>query len=588
MDVLNKKSLLLTIIALCLMIGFGQTVSAGGVPEVLKEMPADSMVVIATHSLDKISPKINAFAGQLGLSTPGLNVEDMLWQQLGLMGLVDPAGGFGLCIRDIMQGKNAAVGYIPVNNTQQAIEALKNPIPQNTPLPGDIHLTMFGTYVKPSGKYLLMAANPEILSTISASAKGVKLNSVAQEVFSQSDEAAFINLATLMPMAKGMIMMGAMSDPEIQKHPCLGQIITMMSERVGEIQDVSIGINVDQTGINLKIYLQSQSGTTLSKYLSNHPATNLSRLAGLPGQNYILAGTMNLDKRIFIDPANAIIDAVAADTTLSDKVKPSDLEELKNLFTKMAVTKGGFGMYMPTASTSAPAPGFKQIIIGNFENARDCMKHYDEMCSLITRISTQAGFPIVMSYKKSAGEANGVTYDELTTDMSQLPMSEQEKQGMAAVYGGQMAFVQQIAFLDDNLFVSTSGAGTINEALTLAKNKSAGLSSQANITNVAGNLPDKANVIIFVDINKYMQFVMQMMKASVPQEQMMPMMMMAGIFSQVKGTVGATVLLEDGTIKNEAYLPIDMIQSLVQIGQMMGGGMGPGGMPPSGPPPGSF
>jgi hypothetical protein len=582
-----STTLLTMMILLTANLGLAQTSPSGSQePAVLKEMPADSAVVIACYSIDSLSKKLNLFAQQIGMLEPGspAKVEEVIWQQWGLTGMIDASAGFGVCISDITNANETTIMFLPVldgNSAMQSIGAVE--VAGST----DIRQVPMGPVVKMAGRYLMMAENAEILNALGQKPKGVKLSSSAVEIFAKSDVAVTINLAGLMPKVKEKILKEMTSDPEIQKHPSIVKVINMATDRLSELQSASVGILLGEEGVNLKTNVQAAPNSTLAKYLSNHPTTDISKLAKLPGQNFILAGAVNFDKKMFVDMAGAVIDAIAGDPSLSEKINQADLKELKALLPQMCNSVGTVAMYAPGVAAD-PGAVPKQIIIGDFEDTKQAMESYGQMCSLITKISTQAGFPIKMTYKKAAGEIDGVSYDEITTDMSEFPMPDEAKQGMTAAYGGQPQFSQQFALLADNTLVMGMGQDALKEAIALVKNKTTGLDKNPEIIKAAKNLPSRANALFLVDVGKYMQMASGIVQAQMQaqgDQGMNPMVMISMMLGQIKESVGASLILEDGTIKGEVAIPIDMIKSAAQMVQMMmgaamGSQMPPGQMPP--------
>ena len=567
-------------------------------PVVLKEMPADAMVVVACRSLSDFSQKIGAFVQKLGVmppQTPPVNIEQMLSGELKLAGKINGAGSFGLCILDVMAADKTLVAFVPVHNATEAMKALNTTAVEGV---SNVFKAEEGFFLKSAGKYLLLGENAGILTSIGQMSKGVKLNPAARKLFAESDVAAAINLTTLMPIARGMIMGEVMANEEIQKHPSLPKIINMALDRMVELQGAVVGGLLGDNGISLKFNLQAAEGSTLAKYLSNHPTTDVSRLAAVPDGRFIMAGTYKFDPRLVIDPVNAIVDAVAADASLSEKVDADALKKLKSVITRLysLCGSGAQGSYLP--NTAAPTSGVLPNMIGinSYQgNVGEITKLLAQACPLLTDILNKAGLTLPITYKSNAGEAGGLSYDEVSIDLSKLPLPPDTIQAMGYMYGADAAAMKwYYCKSGSNKMISAMNPALLNEGAALLKSGSA-LGNNADITEVAGELPSKANAYAFIHVGNYIQFTASMMQSQMqaqmkiqgnqqPNPMMGMMSMMGMMFSQVKGSVGVCCILDEGGANMEVLVPHSLIQNAANtVKMMMGGMMGgmgqPGGQP---------
>ncbi|MCK4628935.1 MAG: hypothetical protein KAT56_08015, partial [Sedimentisphaerales bacterium] len=396
----------------------------------------------------------------------------------------------------------------------------------------------------------------------------------------------------------GMIMGEVMANEEIQKHPSVPKIINMAMDRMVELQGVAVGGLLGDKGISLKYNIQAVKGSTLAKYLSNHPTTDVSGLAAVPDGRFIMAQCYKFNPRLLIDPVNAIIDAVAADASLSEKVDAAALKKLKTVISSLysLCSSGVSGGYLP--NTAAPAGGAmpNMVAINSYQgNVGEIMDLLAQACPLLTDILNKAGLTLPIIYKSNAGEVGGLSYDELSVDLSKLPLPPEAMQAFTSnpMWGTGAAMKWYYCKSGSNKMISAMNPALLNEGVTLLKSGS-GLSNNADITEVAGELPRQANAYAFINVGNYVQLAVSMMQAQAQAQAQMktqdnqqpnPMMgmmsMMGTMFSQIKGSVGVCYILADDGANMEIFVPHSLIQNAANTVKMMMGGM-MGGMPPGG------
>ncbi|MCK4627425.1 MAG: hypothetical protein KAT56_00405, partial [Sedimentisphaerales bacterium] len=189
MDVKSKTLVIFTstLILLAAVLMPAATAVGAELPAVLKEMPADAMVVVACHSLSDFSQKVGAFVQKLGImppEAPPINLEQMLSGKFDLAGKINGAGSFGICVLDVMTANEMTVIFVPVHNAAEAMKALNATAVEGV---SNVFKSEKSGFLKPTGKYLLLAENAEILTLLERIPKGVKLNPAAHKLFAESD-----------------------------------------------------------------------------------------------------------------------------------------------------------------------------------------------------------------------------------------------------------------------------------------------------------------------------------------------------------------------------------------------------------------
>jgi len=596
MSIMKKKS----VAVLMLVLGAGvcllpmQTASAQpALPAVLKDMPSGAMAVVACRSLDALSAKVDVFAHQLNIlpQEQSLNIAQILGAKFGLADQLDGAAGIGLCIMNLASVEETAVAFLPVRNTGSAIQALGAQALADSP---NIYKSDMGVFIKSMGRYLIFGGNPEILKSLDNMPKGIKLNAAAEKIFSKTDLAGTVTLATLMPMAKAAIMGHVANEPNLQEYPALKSIITMAVDRIAELHGATLGASLGQQGLSLNMNLQAVDASVLASYLANHPTTDISGLSALPGGKYMTASVYRLDNRVIADPLNCIMDTLAQDTAMQEKMDTASLSKLKTVLNRLFSLSqvGAEGSYLPQSGPPMTGSTPNIMIVNTYSgNTDQICRNIAEACPLVTNILTKTGLTLPVTYQSNAGKTGSYSYDQLTIDLSKLPLPPEAMMTLGSLFSeGGMKFY--LCKTGTNKMVTAMNPSALQEGINLIKNQP-GLNQDAQIKEVAQNLAPQANAYSFINFSNYIQFVMANMQAQMQamskaqgnQAQPNPMMGMMGMFgmmfSQVQGTVGVSATLADGGANMEIFVPKSLIQSVVNIGMMMQGG-GPGGPSSSG------
>ncbi len=126
----------------------------------------------------------------------------------------------------------------------------------------------------------------------------------------------------------------------------------------------------------------------------------------------------------------------------------------------------------------------------------------------------------------------------------------------------------------------------LGETAKIDSQKTMSLNKTPDIAKMAAVLKPGANAYLCLNISEYIKIATSMMQAQAADNQemagqmAMPMMMM-GMFSQINGTIGSSISLDDGYIQTTGFIPNELIQSVVQMGVMMEQQMGGGQEPAS-------
>ena len=477
--------------------------------DILQEMPQDAQLVVLTKPLDGISTKADRLVKMLGLPLAPpeeqINIAQLLGMALageGLMVEIDSTRPLGLAAPQLENLDKMPLIYLPVKDALSKIETLETLV--KVPEAENIWCCKEDVYVKPVGDYLIMTEELNLLTDLAQKPKGVKLSPADQNLIDQSDVALFVKVGAVMPMLRQQALLGLAQEPDLQQHPSIVKFLTLVVSRFCEFEQAGVGLSLLEEGISLKLSGQAQADTNLARYFSNHPKTSVSVMNKLPAGEVIEAFAIQFDPKLINGPIQALLDALVADPTVSEKINPDDLKALRTNFTKMMELSYSepvaVGMYMPK---ELGAGDLKVIELYTMSNAEEAFQLYPQLFPLITKIVEQAGFNLPITYKKDAGTVEGYSYDEMTVDLSYLPLPPEVLQLYAQMFGGKAAITEQICKLDNNLYAATMGKDCLPEAVALAKDKTGTLDKNPGIAKTAQHLPSQANVMFFLDLGNY-------------------------------------------------------------------------------------
>jgi len=550
----------------------------GALPQVLHEMPTAAAVVVVTAPLTTLNSKADVFARQVGLPVAPeqpINLAEMLGAQFGIGGMLDGTRGVGLAIMDLKNVEKTLIAFVPVVDASQTIQALG--AQQDVNNPGTWMLPNKEMWLKPAGNRLLVAGNPQSLAGIDQMPKGIKLNASDERLFSNSEVAAMVKLAPVMPEVREKLTAVMTNEPKMQEYPALASVLNKGINRLCELDSLAIGAGLSANGIKLNLNLQAQPNSVLAKHLVGHPTADISALSRLPAGDYVMAYTFSADPKLIYVPIAAVLETWANDPSMTGKINASDLAELKNTLRQFYETgsKGAEAMYASPTAAGTPPAGAGAIpnisAISTVDDMGKILSLTQKICPLASRITQQAGYPVLINYKSQAGVVNGLNYDEISIDISQLPLPPEVIQAMTMQAAGQKSFTYQVCKIDQKRLASGMGSTGLQGAVDAAQKSAAGLDKDPQIIKTAQELSSKANVLAFVNISKYFQWALSMQTAAAGEaaqtNPMMPMIM--GMCSQIQGTAAMSMTFAEGQLATELFIPAETIQSAVAMFMQM-------------------
>lgn len=530
-------------------------------PPVFSEIPSDYKIVVATKPLGQLNSKLSNLIMKMGIplptETPGqLDLLALATSEFGLNQVIDRSRGAAMAAGDTMSFPNTFVVYIPVKNGQSALTALG--AVKNDQVPGVWTLAAGESYAKVSNGYLVIGPTVSNLQVLTGRPMGLKLDKSDEDLFSVSDIALSIDLSSTLPMVRGLLAMQAMQQPDLANNPAAMKFLNLALDRLSEIQTASIGKRISDSGINVSMNVQARTNTALASFLSDHPKADLKELSKLPQGNFTTAQVMNFNGEKIRPMINAVLNFLAEETTISQKIGVENINELRNLFDMKLDCHGVVGQYLSEDGSSAPS---MMGMVTYSENVDKLLAASQKMCPLLTGMISQFGFQLPINYKSGAGTAAGLSYDEVQVDMSQLPLPPEAIQMIAKQWGGQPQFTEQFCKVDDKTLAVGIGPGNLEKILWFRKNGKKGMDKHTPIATCAKHLPSSSNSVTFYHLGNSLR---QAASTMPPQA-----MMVMGLFTQINGTVGVALSMDEGRLEYDAYVPQETLVSVGKVVQQM-------------------
>jgi len=566
--------------------GFGFMASAnettnGMAVDLLQEMPSDSQLIAITQPLNSIDVKVNDLAKMLGLPLEQFGMEQINFAGLlsavlageGLTLEIDGTRGMGLAAPSISQLEKMPLLYVPVKEAAAKIESLnltRHPEMEGVWYFSDVSLM-------PVGDYLVATEEVSLLKHLRENPKGVRLSPGDQDLAERSDIAVFVKVGEEMPALREELLNGIANASDLQSQPALTQLAVTAVNRLTEVDQAGMGISLLDDGISMKLGGQAQQGSVLAGYFSGHPMTDVSALDRLPEGKMLEAYAIQMDPKLINGPLTAVLDTVIEIPEIAEMINPDDIREMKGLLTKL-ISVGhqeatAIGMYLPAETNTTD---LQVIELCSQVDVDEMFAVFSEMVPVITKIVDQVGVSLPMSFERNVGQVSGLSYDEMVIDLSYLPLPPEVMGIYAQMFGGEAKITEQICKIDDDLFVVAFGEGALDQAVALAQSKTSTLDQNAGIMQAVRHLPQKANGLFFLDIGNYLKWYIPMMQSSlmetmqaqgVSEEEMMEFNMIfgmvSGVLGEAEGTLGASVVMDQGRVGMEFYVPHDAIQSTV-------------------------
>jgi len=570
--------------------------------DVLDQVPSDALVVLKVNHLKATSDKVAKLANDLGIAQMAPPMADPLGfvqQQIKMTNGVNTAGDLAFAYLNAEQfggdWEKAIVILIPVTDYNAFIGNWPDAQTE-----GGVSQVKMGNHEEPGfvsnwGSYAALSPKREVVANKPAKA-GIKFPAVTAKELSGKDAILVANFKTLGPMLQPKLREnrekwlaemehGMAGDPQSAKFApvakaVVNQVLNVADGFLGSADAALYGVSLTNDGILTSMVAEFKPDTYASNLISQAKNSADLKLQGLPAGKYLFFGGSVSDpectNRVLDDLAQPILREILA---MGPEWKAAqDYYDGLKMYVG-ASTGSSVGLMAPTG-----ALGAESLIQGvNIQrgNGKQMLEGYKKMMESQQSLMTALGVPaqqMKMSYTAGAKTVGGVSFDAMKSEFNfdpNDPSSGQAQQFMNMLYGPNGATVM-LGLLDDKTLVQAIGLKdeTLNNVVTSAKGNQTPLADLPAVRTVAGNLPKNNAAIFFMPVDEIVNTGLNYAKQfGVPvQIQLPPDLPPIGFAAASEGTA----------VRFDAFIPSQLVQSLVAAGmqaamQMQGGGGGGGG-----------
>jgi hypothetical protein len=560
--------------------------------QVLKQIPSNALVMLKVSDLEATSKKISDLGTSLGIAQMVPQMADplgSLMKQLGVTDGVNRDGDMAFVYVDPATlntpSDKSVLLLLPVSDYQKFVANFADAKPD-----GDLTQVHFNgerdlTYLAHWGDYVAASPTREIVAK--APTDMIQVDGLAAKELDGKDFVLFANLKTLRPkMLTHIATLRQMAPEEIDKAVAPGatrfqgidaqkfaplakvaatQLLNIAQDFAEGADAASFSLNLSPDGIATTLMCQFAPGSNLANRVTTIKNTDESLLSGLADGKYLLYGGSNpgdLSKPLadFLAPIQKAITDLGPDYA-SLNTWLGDLQKM------VAASKGGSGgMLVPTAQ---PGQGsLVQVVAIRRGDAKAIMETTRDMADAQQAAIKALGIHIAGSgqtYVPAAKTVDGVTFDELKSDINmngKTPQEMQVAQIMTMVYGplGPSAF---IGVVNDQTFLTVMGLddAAISTAIAAAKAGDDPLAKTSAVKSVAAQLPAQRFAVLYVPLDLwattgfgYAKMFGIDMGVTMP-ENLPPM--------------GTTLSTDGAAIRADTYLPSQLTQALAAAGMQV-------------------
>jgi hypothetical protein len=382
------------------------------------------------------------------------------------------------------------------------------------------------------------------------------------------------------------------NDPESAKFaPVIkafaNQAFTAFEAFLRDSQAATIGLSFTNEGLAFTALAEFEPNSYLGQSVAGVKNSTEHMLSGLPQGKYLVFGGSRSDPQLgqkFLDDfAQPILKELLA---MGPEFQSAQAyyDALKDYVA--AQTASRFGMLAPTGAIGAESL-FQIVTIqeGDAQKMMDASKRMamaqDELMKAFMKQEDGAAGDqpkIESSFTPNAKTIDGVTFDAVRSNFevdANNPGATQIEGAMKMFWGPEGA-VALMGVVDGNM-VTAMGVKdeTISQVITAVRNKNAPLAELPGVKSVSANLPQQHLAVIYVPVDEIVNTGLTYAKQfgfGVPI-QLPPDL----------PPIGASMSTEGTAFRMDAYVPTQLVQSLVAAGiqaqmQMQGGRGGGGGL----------
>ncbi len=574
--------------------------------QAVKQLPADTLVLLKVTNLKQTSDKVNKLLNTLGVAQLA-GIQDPLEMVKAEMGITKGLKEDGEMVFAYIDPKSTGVDedesmviLLPVSDYQAFLGNFGEVKTEGAVSEGKIKNDP--AFIAQWGEYAALSPIKAMIATAPASA--LVIAEALGGDMTKSDAIVYANIEKLRPLLM----------PQIEKAKSEG-IAEMERELAGNEQQkkfapvakaaatqgfgaieaffrdsnaAAISINLSDEGIALNVIANFVPGTYLGKTVASVKGTDEALVKGLPAGEYLLYGGMTMDSdaagQVLVDFAGPIVkafaDAQPEQAGQADKLMAASLQYLK------AAKRSSFGLVAPAGQLGQEAIlQMVQVTTGDPAAIKDSVKTMAEIQGQLFGQMQQG----TMTYTEGAKTVGGVAFDQATVKLDTTPpaaaanetpeqaqarqratrAAAQMQQAMAMIYGpGGMN--QYNAVVGDKFIV---GSGVTDELLgklvDSAKADTDLLATKAYVQPVTRALPANRCAVVYIPLDQWA-------KTGTTYAGMMGFPVQLQLPPDLP-PIGVAVTTQGPQLRIESFIPVDLLQSLIAAGMQAAGGAGAAG-----------
>jgi len=587
----SVRKLMLSVLAVVLL-----SCSAGW-GQVLKQVPADAMVVLKVANLEATSKKLSEFLTALGVVQMQPELADPLGSFMTAMGChqgINKSGEMAMALLDPDQFdgnvSRAMIVLVPVSDYQAFLANYPDAKTE-----GDVSQVQFPQqfnteplFVAHWGDYAVISQSKDYLGKKPEAS--LEVTGLAVKELDSKDLVLLANFAAIRPrllpeIEKGRqqlldaIDKGAATPNAKIGNMDLAKLSPVLKAALNRVLDVgkaivqdtntaTIGVNLSPEGIGETMMAEFTPDSYLGKHVAQIKNTDASMLKGLPDGKYLFFGGSIADPQ---QSSQAFSDLVAPIEAAVTQAGP-DLAPVNNLIELIktaaaAQTGGTYGIVAPRGQLQQD-PLFEMISIktGDAKTLMDVThKLADSQQSMMKAFAANGASNTTSTFTPAAKTVDGVSFDEMQVAFNMNGQSLQEMQAarfLGFLYGANGPQVYTGLVNDQNM-LSVSGVSddTITAAIEAIKKGDDPLARIDVVKNVAAQLPPQRFAAFYIPLDQWAntglnvakQFSMDM-GVKIPDD--LP-------------PVGCTLSTDGTAVRLDSYVPTQLVQALTAAGIQM-------------------
>jgi len=562
--------------------------------DVLDQMPADSAIVLKLNHISDTNSRLSALLQQLGVTDLVPTMKDPLQSLKDASGLgagIDAnrdAGAFFTAenLTNGMQGSMAGVALLPVSDYKAFLASATVVRTENDTTIVHFKDQETDVFVQQWGDYAALAGSKDSLSV---KHDGLKPTGTSAKEFADDDVILFTNFAALKEKLLPKLDDGEkqmtdmvekqLTDPAKQKaaDAAIKQLIQAAREFLTDAQGSAVGLTIGDRGIKGSLTVDFAPDTYLGKLASTLKQTDGSLLTGLPSATYLAFGGFVQDPAWSSKLFDDLVNPIAAELPgLGDDGKKI-IDMISAAKGALSTAEGGsFGVVSPTEALGQGSL-VQEVFVMRGDSAKikeaqgKAMGLTGDLMSVFAQLTphVQGGGggnanaqPDLFKTTVTADYKNisGVSLDRVQVQVNPDNTSQQAMQmgqAFSMMYGPDGINAVGAA-IDPKTFIGAIGApdALLTDAIAAVKSDQDVLTDTVKQINT--QLPKKRAIAEYFGLGQYASTLLSYMKANgVPVNITIPANL---------PPLGVTVGAEDSSLRMDGYVPLPLIQGLVQAG----------------------